>query len=309
VILSVTLNPCVDYAAFCNGIVLGEVNRVTRTETDAGGKGVNLSRVVRELDVPTAATGWLGGEAGEFVANVLAHQGVSADFVPIAGETRVNFSVEDGTGRPPTQFNAPGPLIASDDLARLASKLRAIAPGHRYAAIGGSAPPGVPDDVFAHLVGLLKSAGCYVALDADGKRMALGLGANPHLIKPNTSEAEGLLGRAIEGLDEHCRAAIELAALGAESVLLSMGKDGAVLYRPHGMWHATPPKVEVRSTIGSGDSLLGGYLAGLSKGMDDGEALRLGTACGAATATTDGSQIARREVIESLLGQVVVRPL
>lgn len=163
--------------------------------------------------------------------------------------------------------------------------------------------------MFAHLVGLLKSAGCYVALDADGKRMALGLGANPHLIKPNTSEAEGLLGRAIEGLDEHCRAAIELAALGAESVLLSMGKDGAVLYRPHGMWHATPPKVEVRSTIGSGDSLLGGYLAGLSKGMDDGEALRLGTACGAATATTDGSQIARREVIESLLGQVVVRPL
>jgi len=309
VILSVTLNPCVDYAAFCNGIELGEVNRVTRTETDAGGKGVNLSRVVRELDVPTVATGWLGGEAGEFVANVLAHQGVNADFVPIAGETRVNFSVEDGSGRPPAQFNAPGPLIAADDLARLEAKLQAIAPGHRYAAIGGSAPPGVPDDVFAQLVALLRVAGCYVALDADGKRMALGLRSNPHLIKPNTSEAEGLLGRTIEGLDEHCRAAHELAGLGAESVLLSMGKDGAVLYRPHGMWHAIPPKVEVRSTIGSGDSLLGGYLAGLATGLDDAEALRLGTACGAATATTDGSQIARREVIDSLLGQVIVRPL
>ncbi|GMV87676.1 MAG: 1-phosphofructokinase [Chthonomonas sp.] len=308
-ILSVTLNPCVDYAAFCSGIELGEVNRVIRTETDAGGKGVNLSRVVRELDVATVATGWLGGEAGEFVANVLAHQGVSADFVPIAGETRVNFSVEDGTGRPPTQFNAPGPLIADGDLARLEAKLIAVAPDHRYAAVGGSAPPGVPDDVFARLVGLLKSAGCYVALDADGARMSLGLASRPHLIKPNTSEAEGLLGRTIEGLDEHCRAARDLAAFGAESVLLSMGKDGAVLYRPHGMWHAIPPKVEVRSTIGSGDSLLGGYLAGLATGLDDAEALRLGTACGAATATTDGSQIARREVIEALLGQVLVRPL
>ncbi len=308
-ILSVTLNPCVDYAAFCNGIVLGDVNRVVRTETDAGGKGVNLSRVVRELDVPTVATGWLGGEAGEFVANVLAHQGVTADFVPIAGETRVNFSVEDGTGRPPTQFNAPGPEVGTEDLARLEAKLECVAPNHRYAAIGGSAPPGVPNDVFATLVALLKRCGCIVALDADGIRMSLGLSARPHLIKPNTVEAEGLLGRKIAGLEDHCRAAGELAAMGAESVLLSMGKDGAVLCRPHGMWHATPPKVEVRSTIGSGDSLLGGYLAGLAQGMDDGEALRLGTACGAATATTDGSQIARREVIEGLLGQVIVRPL
>lgn len=308
-ILSVTLNACVDHATFVDELRVGDTNRVLRTETDAGGKGVNLSRVTAELGAESHASGFLGGDTGEFVKSVLEHQGVRCAFVWVQGKTRINFSVEDAHGGPPTTFNSTGPTLSEDEWGALVAWCGHLGASRPTVAMGGSIPPGAPADAFAVLASLFRERGCFVAMDADGEPMRLGLRAGPDLIKPNVAEASRLLGRSLPNLDARVRAALDLREAGIAEVLLSMGGEGALLARDEGVWRAVPPKVVVRSTIGSGDSLLGGYLVGRERGVSTAEALALGTACGAATATTDGSEIARRPVVERLLPEVSVEKL
>ncbi|MCX7798776.1 MAG: 1-phosphofructokinase family hexose kinase [Fimbriimonadales bacterium] len=297
-IVSVTLNPCVDRVVFVPGLKVGDTNRVQRVETDAGGKGVNLSRVVAELGGKTTATGFLGGGPGAFVRHVLHVQGVHNSFVEVAHDTRVNTSIECGQG-PPTTLNEAGPFIGEEEWHRLLGHCELLFERAHWVALGGSLPPGCPGDAFRQLGELAHRHGCRLLLDADGEPMRLGLEAGPDLIKPNLKEAERLVGRSLPSLDDALSAARELLAA-SKRVLLSMGKNGAVLAGPDGVWVGHSPPVEARSTIGSGDSMLGALLWALEEGEDWPEALRWGLAAGAATATTDGSEIARRPVVRLL---------
>jgi 1-phosphofructokinase family hexose kinase len=306
VILSVTLNPCVDHALFVENLKISDTNRVTRTETDAGGKGVNLSRVVAELGSPTVATGFLGGGPGAFIRKVLKSQGVKHDFVDIDEDTRMNFSVEDTSGVPPTTLNEKGPLITSDEWKSLLDHFSKYARKATWVTLGGSLPPGVPIDAYAILTHLAKDCGAKVLLDADGETLKQGLVAVPQMIKPNAKEASRLLGTPIDTLDQALVAVKSLLGLGTEIAILSRGADGAVLATKQGVWSGVSPTVETHSTIGSGDSLLGGFLWALEAGKPIEEAFRYGLAAGAATATTDGSEIARKAVIERLLPNAIV---
>lgn len=305
-ILSVSLNPCVDHALFVDRFRLGDTNRVLRTETDAGGKGINLSRVVAELGGKTVATGFLGGGPGAFVRQVLQTQGVVHDFVDIATDTRMNFSVEDANGGSPTTLNECGPTLSASDWETLLRKVSSYASGASWLALGGSLPPGICAEAFAQLVCLGHDHGCRVLLDADGEPMHAGLEAKPDFIKPNSREASRLVGRPVETLDEARDAAIELRGRGPSIVVVSCGKDGAVLATEGQVLVGASPEVEVRSTIGSGDSLLGAMLWAIGGGRSLEEAFRWGLAAGAATAATDGSQIARRPMVESLLPHAAV---
>ena len=143
-ILTVTLNPCIDQTVFVDGLKLHDSNRVVRFETDAGGKGVNLSRVVAELGGESIATGLLGGGPGAFVRKVLDAQGVRHGFVEIEKDTRTNVAVEDGSGEAPTSFNAKGPLVSEQEWDALVDKVRALANGADWVTLGGSLPQGVP---------------------------------------------------------------------------------------------------------------------------------------------------------------------
>lgn len=308
-ILSVTLNPCVDRVLFVEELHVGDTNRIVRTETDAGGKGVNLSRVVAELGGATLATGFLGGGPGAYVRKVLDLQGVVHDFVEIGLDTRMNFSVEQASGAPPTTLNDRGPNIAEAEWEELLRRVRGYAKKASWLALGGSLPPGVPDDAFAILARIGKEEGAKVLLDADGEPMKLGLKAGPAMIKPNAKEASRLLGRPVESQEEAVAAARELAGSGIEIVIVSRGAGGAVLAMGGAVWIGRSPKVAVKSTIGSGDSMLAGFLFALQAGKGPEEALALGLACGAATAETDGSEIARRPVIERLLPEARVERL
>lgn len=305
-ILSVTLNPCVDRVLFVDELKVGDTNRVIRTETDAGGKGVNLSRVVAELGGTTVATGFLGGGPGAYVRKVLELQGVCHDFIEIGLPTRMNFSIEQKAGTPPTTLNDKGPQITEQEWASLLEHVRRYARQARWMALGGSLPPGVPPDAFAVLTKIGKDEGAKVLLDADGEPMKLGLQAGPAMIKPNAKEASRLLDRPVESTDEAVAAARELLGTGLEIVILSRGAEGAVLAAGQEIWIGHTPKVTVKSTIGSGDSMLGGFLYALLAGKDPGESLALGLAAGAATAETDGSEIARKPVIERLLPEARV---
>jgi 1-phosphofructokinase family hexose kinase len=309
-ILSVTLNPCIDQTLFVDGLKTHDTNRVLRTETDAGGKGVNLSRVAVELGGESLATGFLGGGAGAYVRKVLDQQGVRHDFVETAGGTRTNFSVEDGSGEPPTTFNSAGPNVTEDEWSALVAKVRSECQGASWVALGGSLPKGVPVEAYLTLGSIAKESGCRLALDADGEALRRGLEARPHFIKPNGKEAGRLLGRNVETIEEAVFAAEELRQyLEPDGVcVVSLGEEGAVMASAEGTMIGRPIEVESKSTIGSGDSLIGAMLAALERGASLNEAFLLGTAAGAATAMTDGAEIARRPVVESLLPRAHLDP-
>lgn len=305
-VVTVTLNPSVDHTLFIDGFRPNDANRVRRVERDAGGKGLNLSRVHAELGGVTTAIGILPHGGCTLVHQVLDEQGVEHDFVDIPGNLRVNISVEDGSGKPPTTFNEPGATVPPDSWIDLVSRLRRHAVGADWIAAGGSIPPGLPPSVYADLVDIAHELGVAVLIDGDGESMRLAAARVPDMIKPNEDEAARLLGWTSAQVRDDPIAALAAMRSSARIVVLTLGAAGAWLATEGETWQATPPKVEVRSTIGSGDSLLAGLLFARSKGEGWDEALRLGVACGAATATTDGSEIARRPIIEGLKPQVRV---
>ena len=213
-----------------------------------------------------------------------------------------NFNIESMAGGPPTTLNARGPEISPDELDALRAQVEKESKGAAWVAIGGSLPPGVPTSIYQELVSLARESGAKVLLDADGEPMRLGLESKPDMVKPNQKEAERLVGRSLNSTAELVDAAEELLQHLAHGgiAIISRGSDGAVMASGGQRWIGHAPKVESRSTVGSGDSLLGGFLAKLVAGEPLDECLRWGIAAGAATACTNGAEIGRRSVIETL---------
>lgn len=307
-ILTVTLNPSIDRTLFVDGLKLGDTNRVSKTEVDAGGKGLNLSRVAAELGGTTLATGFLGGGPGQVIRSVLEAEGVSARMTDVAESTRVNVSVESGQG-PPTTLNERGPHISPEEFQAFEAIFeKCLGEFRGWVCLCGSVPPGIEKNVYERLGSAAKSAGWKVFLDADGDLLRNGLQAKPDLIKPNNHEAARLLGRSVETDDEAFEAAQELLGMLSPDgvVVISQGKQGAVLVSERLKLKGISPQVEACSTIGSGDSMIGGLLTAIEKGSSWRDAFRWGLAAGAATATTSGSEIARKAVVELLHDQARV---
>ncbi|MBL8067178.1 MAG: 1-phosphofructokinase family hexose kinase [Armatimonadetes bacterium] len=314
-VLSVTLNPALDQTIRVDGIQPHDTNRVLSMATDAGGKGINLSRIVAELGGETVATGFLGGQTGDFIRRVIQRQGVRDEFLTVQGETRTNFNVESGDG-PPTTFNARGAEVTAEEWHRFVAHFTGLCTGADWVALGGSLPPGLRPEVFAMLGTIAKQAGARLVLDADGEAMRAGMASHPDFIKPNVKEAERLLQRPLAGnRDAIARAARDLFDLLASgnladpAVVISRGAEGAVLCCRQGLFEAEPIAIQARSTIGSGDSLIGGMLYALGRGHVWPEALQWGNAAGAATAMTDGSEIGRKNVIAELIEKSKVSKL
>lgn len=313
-ILSVTLNPSVDHTVYLRRLVPGDTNRISRLETDAGGKGINLARIVARLGGRAVATGFLGGSTGEFVQAVLRRQRVACDFVAITGATRTNFNIECTSGGPPTTLNARGPAIGPRQWQALLSQVESLAPHASWVAVGGSIPPRLEHSALAALVHLARSLHRNVALDADDEPLRLALAAGPTLVKPNAAEAGRLVGVPVRTIDDAIAAATKIRRMiGREErmssiVVVSLGAVGAVWVSSHGAWIGRPPKVKAKSTIGSGDSLVGATLWALEQGTSHAEALRWGVAAGAATATTNGADIGSRETIRRLYKGCQIEP-
>ena len=307
-IATVTLNPALDKTIYVERLVVGDTNRIERIETDAGGKGVNAARVLKELGADVLALGFLGGKAGRFIRHVLEEEGIPSDFVHVQGETRTNLAVEEASGTPPTTLNERGPTMDAQELERMIAKVTHAAAKCEMVLLGGSLPPGAPTDIYRTLGEGIAKAGAKVVLDADGPPMVEGLRARPFMIKPNLDEAQRLLDRNIGTQDEAAAAARELASR-AEIAIISMGKQGAMAATGDEVWKGIPPEVRVVSTIGSGDSMLAGMMFRLCEGGDLSEALALGCAAGAATAMTNGVEVGHRSDILRLADSVRVERL
>ncbi len=295
-ILSVTLNPCIDHTLFTDGLKLHDRNIISKIEVDAGGKGINLSRMAVIVGGQSLATGFLGGKAGSQILHVLEGQGVDHDFVKLRSETRTNISLESGDG-PPTVFTGPSHPIKPVHWTRLLEKVEEHCPTSGWVALGGSLMPNVPQNAYEILGDLAHKCGAKVMLDADGQLLLDGLKMSPDMLKPNIFEASRLVGYSIENLGDAIRAVTSIQALmiksGAENPIatLSLGDKGALLAHEDKAWYAVPPIIEAKSTIGSGDSFLGAFIVANVAGKSIKEALTDGVAAGSATALSDGAGI------------------
>lgn len=305
-ISTVTLNPAVDNTFHVSRLAPNDANRVSRQETDAGGKGVNCARMLHELGAETTALTFLGGKTGEFVRAVLEREGVALEFVPTAAPTRTNVMIEETSGKAPTSLNSRGGPIEHSELVSLFEKTKDLSRRSSWVVFGGSVPLGINQDVYMVLGQIAANSGAKVALDADGEALVEGLKCKPFMIKPNRAEAERLLGATFASRADVARGALQLAERGIELVVISLGSQGAIACYEGSIYDATPPEVKSISTIGSGDSLIAGVLWGLEQDAGIEDAMRLGCAAGAATAMSSGAEIGRRSDIDTIAPQVKV---
>lgn len=296
-IYTVTFNPAIDYVVRLDApLQVGEVNRAAGEDCVLGGKGINVSGVLRELGCESVALGFVAGETGAWLERGLAAQGLRTDFIHLAkGMTRINVKIKSGTE---TELNGAGPDIPDSAMEQLNAQIDALQKDD-VLILAGSIPKSLPQDTYERLLARLDGKGVQAVVDATQNLLVNVLPYHPFLIKPNNHELGEIVGRELHSDEEIIAAARTLQEEGARNVLVSMAGDGALLVDEHGEVHRIGcPKGRVVNSVGAGDSMVAGFVAGYLQSGSYEQALKLGTACGSATAFSLG--LAKREEIEQL---------
>ena len=300
-IYTLTINPAIDYHMALIELTRGTVNRSAAEEIYLGGKGINVSTVLSTLGTENVAMGFVAGFTGEELENGLKAKGIKTDFVRLdKGMTRicVKLTDEDGTE---TELNAAGPEISDSDIVSLFDKLDKLTENDTL-VLAGSVPKSVDSDIYEKICSRLFEK-VKIAVDASGELLTKVLHFHPWLVKPNNHEAEEICGKKIDSHKSAEDCAVQLRAMGAMNVIISMGEKGAVLAAQDGnVYRITAPRLKVINSVGSGDSLLAGFLSGYELTSDYREALRYGIAAGSATAFSKG--LCNRGLFEDLLSMV-----
>ncbi len=305
-IITVTLNPAVDHTLALHHLTLGDTNRVLDSRIDPGGKGINVSRVLQELQRESMASGLAPGSLGRFVEHSLLERGILCDFVHTRGQTRTNLTVVDESRHETTLLSYRGPEIDPRHVDTLQTKLRRYISSGDWLVVAGSIPPPIEAEAYEKLIELGRVAGAKTVLDADADALAAGLRGRPDLVKTNHHEAERLLDVELDDEASLESAAGEMRRAGAGTAVVTAGRRGAVAVTEDEVWWAWPPEVEVVSSVGAGDAFLAGMLLQLGDGAGMEEALRWGTAAGAAACLSPGTQLCKRGDVLHLLDQVRV---
>lgn len=300
-IYTVTFNPAIDYVVRLDTpLEVGAVNRAAGEDCVLGGKGINVSGVLAQLGCESTALGFVAGETGAWLERGLAAQGIRTDFVRLKeGMTRINVKIK---AQAETELNGAGPAIPEQAQRELEQKLDALQAGD-ILVLAGSIPASLAQDTYERLLARLEGRGVLAVVDATRDLLVNVLQYHPFLIKPNNHELSEIVGRTLTTPDEIADAARTLQQKGARNVLVSMAGDGALLLTETGEVHRIGvPKGKVVNSVGAGDSMVAGFVAGWMQTKDYAYALRLGTACGSATAFSLG--LATREKIEMLLNEI-----
>lgn len=308
-IYTVTLNPALDKTATVENLRLDSVNRISELRVDPGGKGINVSKVVRELGAKTVAIALLGGHTGTMLRNMLAELGIECKVLEVEGETRTNLKIKDPALKTNTDINEPGPEVTDEQLRGMLDGLVSEVGGGDIVVLSGSLPRGAAADTYKVWVAALKKTGAKVYLDADGDKLVRGIEAKPDLIKPNEIELGAMMGRTLDADEKIVEAARELIDGGLDRVMVSMGGAGALYVARDVTIKANPVKVPVGSTVGAGDSVVAALAYAQDKGLGLEDTMRLAMATGAANVMQSGTQAAPRELVDSLIDKVVVTRL
>ncbi|MBD5146328.1 MAG: 1-phosphofructokinase [Ruminococcus sp.] len=298
-VYTVTFNPAVDYVVHTDEIAVGGVNRSKSETIYFGGKGINVSMVLSELGVKSKALGFVAGFTGDAIEKGVAEKGVETDFVHLEnGFSRINVKIKSGKE---TELNGQGPTIDDKALNALFEKLDKLSDGDTI-VLAGSIPSSMPADIYEKILERLQNKNVKAVVDATKDLLLNVLKYKPFLIKPNNHELGEMFGVTLKTNEQIAEYAQKLKDMGARNVLVSMAGDGALLLDENGKTHVCGVcKGTVKNSVGAGDSMVAGFVAGSENG-DYEYALKLGTAAGGATAFSDG--LAEKALIDELLKQL-----
>lgn len=296
---TVTFNPAIDYVVHTDEMQLGSVNRSGHEEIYFGGKGINVSIVLRELGITSKALGFTAGFTGRAIEEGVQKKGVETDFVHLEkGFSRINVKIKSAEE---TELNGQGPDISEKEVSMLFEKLENLKDGDTL-VLAGSIPNTLPSDIYEKILERFSGKNIRVVVDATKDLLMNVLKYKPFLIKPNNHELGEMFGVTLKNEEEIIMYAEKLREMGAVNVLVSMAGDGAILVDEYGKVHKCGTcKGKVKNSVGAGDSMVAGFIAGLEKG-DYEYALKLGTASGGATAFSEG--LAQKEDVYKLLEQL-----
>lgn len=299
-IYTVTFNPAIDYVMNVPGLVPGEVNRSKEEYVFFGGKGINVSLVLRELGRDSTALGFIAGFTGDAIRRGVEDAGVKSDFIRLEnGLSRINVKIKASTE---TDLNGKGPDISEKDLQSLFEKLDTLKDGD-ILVLAGSIPPDLPENIYETILARLSDKSITFVVDATGDLLKNVLVYKPFLIKPNHHELGEIFGKTLKNTDEIAHYAKEMQKMGARNVLVSMAANGALLVDETGRVHIIgTAKGKAVNSVGAGDSMVAGFLAGYLEKNDYSYALALGSAAGSATAFSEG--LANKELVFRLLNEI-----
>lgn len=301
-IYTCTITPSIDYTVYVPEFAAGKLNRSESVYYYPGGKGINVSRVLKRLGSDNIAIGFAGGFTGQYIEQFLKNEGVAADFIATDEITRINVKIKS---REETELNGPGPELDAEQLGKLTEKVKAMEKGDWF-VLAGSLPVSIPESIFLKLSQLCWTREVRFVLDTSGPALKKLVETKPFLIKPNLEELGELFGVEISGKQEAYEYALKLVENGVGHVIVSMGSEGALLVGKDFAFSAQAPKGQVVNTVGSGDSMVSGFISSYSKSEDAQKAFQYAVASGSATAFQ--SDLCDKAGVEALLEQVDIHP-
>ena len=297
---TITLNPSLDYIVKVDDFKVGHVNRTSKEDIYPGGKGINVSFVLKNLGVKNRALGFTAGFTGEEIEKLVANHGVDNEFIRLEkGMSRINVKLKS---KEESEINGMGPDISKNDIEKLYEKLEALKAGD-FVVLAGSIPNTLPDDIYETIMKDFKDKEINFVVDATKDLLLNVLKYKPFLIKPNHHELGEMFNVKLNSKDEIITYAKKLQEIGARNVIISMAGDGAILIEENGeITISDTPKGTLVNSVGAGDSMVGGFLAGIAENKNIKEAFKIGVATGSASAFSEG--LATRDKVEELLKQL-----
>lgn len=304
-VVTVTINPSIDQTISIPNFTAGAVNRVQSSQMDAGGKGINVASFLADYNQPVTVTGFLGVNNDEIFRRLFQQKGIEDRCVRIAGSTRIGVKISDMIQRQTTDINFPGQTPEPADLMRLFDILKELSVDHEWFVLSSSVPAGVSASIYAQMINVL--AGKKVVVDTSGEGFRQAVVAGPWLIKPNADELGEFIGRRLETVDAIAEVAHSLMQRHKiTSVVVSMGKEGAIYVEGNEVIWGVPPPVEVKSTVGAGDAMVAGTIAGKIRGLSLSECARLATAFSMIAVSHIGSGLPSIAAVEAARERVSI---
>lgn len=305
-VITVTLNPAMDKTLIVDNFRAGVVNRASSLRYDIGGKGINVSKVLKNLGIESVSTGFLGGIWEKTFEKELQERNIAFDFVHVNGNTRTNTKIVDNVNMTFTDVNEPGPEISKEELQNLIDRFSKLCSSGDIVVLSGGVSSSVPKDIYKTMTETAKKKGAFVILDADGILLAEGLEGLPNAIKPNEHELGKLLGVDSSDRTQLIKGALKLRDKGIDRLMISLGSEGAVYIAEGAVYFAEALKVMVKGTVGAGDSMVAGLIYGLTNKLTAEDTLKFATACGAASVELDGTEACTLEQVQSLFDKVKI---
>ncbi|MFT9212865.1 1-phosphofructokinase [Liquorilactobacillus ghanensis] len=300
-IYTVTVNPSIDYIVQLPELTLGEVNRMSYDTKLPGGKGINVSRILKELGHKNVALGFVGGFTGEFVEKTLKEKALTTNFTHVAADTRINVKIK---AQNETEINGQGPQLTDTEIAEFKQQFDHLT-AEDVVILSGSLVPSLTTDFYFELIKIIREHGAEFVIDTTGESLLRTLKEHPLVVKPNHHELAELFNVKLDSLADIVKYGRKLLVMGARHVLISMAGDGGLLITPDEVYFSPAPKGKVINSVGAGDSMIGGFVGTFAATHDPVESFRYGLACGSATAFSE--DLADRAKINEILPQIEIK--